>query len=135
MTPINRWGAPAGHVVSLLRPFRVRALGDENPRDGDSLEHVRGGHGVFGIARDPCLELGRTKGLAERPRRLPHRRVHEVVLPAVPRWSWVEMKPGCCFMKVASSAQTLRKMSTSAGATLNWLMSTTGRSFLWSCCM
>src|SRR5215471_13420192 len=58
----------------------------------------------------------------------------KVVLPAVPWWSWVEMKPGCCFMNAASSVHASMKGAASSGDTLNWLMRTTGPSSSWSCC-
>src|SRR5829696_2776468 len=43
----------------------------------------------------------------------------------MPRWSCVEMKPGCCFMKAASEAQASWSWSASSGSTVKVLISTT----------
>src|SRR5262249_5629282 len=58
----------------------------------------------------------------------------EVVLAAVPRCSWADTKPGCCFMNAASPAHASRKRPVSAGAMLNWLIRTTGPPSSCTCC-
>src|ERR671913_945890 len=49
----------------------------------------------------------------------------------MPRWSCVEIKPGCCFMKAASEAQASWSCSASWGSTVKVLIRMTGPICCW----
>src|SRR3984885_4486986 len=57
------------------------------------------------------------------------------LLPAIPRWSCAEIKPGCFRMIANCYLKPARKLSISLGGTRNVLIKTTGPTLRSSCCL
>ena len=107
-----------------------------DPGNRNFLEEMRGCH-CTGCMFCCChrLELRIVKGPLIVFGRLPNCIVDKTQLPAIPRWSCVEINPGCRFMISASAAHALGNPCTSSGFTLNLLIRITGPMFFSSICM